>query len=296
MSLGFESFDGVNIIGFNSREWYVANLGTMAAGGVSSGIYVTNLPDACQYISQHSKAKVVVCEGTKQLQKYIEIGGSLPSLKAIVVYGPDVPSQTMKDQCAVPVYTFDEFLRLGSTVSDADRKARTDSIQPNQVCTLIYTSGTTGPPKAVMITHDNITWTVHALLKSAVPDGLVGPTDCGVSYLPLSHIAAQILDIYLAMERGSQAYFAQPDALKGSLIVTLKEVRPTVFFGVPRVWEKIYGTSESRNDNVFVYVYSGEYECSRSFCLVVNATHTRLSLTVLFLHMLVPSLMNGILS
>mmetsp|Transcript_28316 Transcript_28316/g.65628 ORF Transcript_28316/g.65628 Transcript_28316/m.65628 type:complete len:496 (+) Transcript_28316:387-1874(+) len=155
------------------------------------------------------------------------------------MYGPDKLPADVKDKCSVPVYTFDDFLKLGKDVPDADIQARSKGCKTNQTCTLIYTSGTTGPPKAVMITHDNITWTVRSMLATT-PKETTFPTDSMVSYLPLSHIAAQMLDMHMPMETGCQIYFAQPDALKGSLVETLKEVRPTYFFGVPRVWEKIY--------------------------------------------------------
>jgi long-chain-fatty-acid--CoA ligase ACSBG len=87
-----------------------------------------------------------------------------------------------------------------------------------------------------MISHDNITWTTTVLLGMFPFDS----TERCVSYLPLSHIAAQVLDMHGPMSLGCSVYFAQPDALRGSLVVTLKAVRPTMFFGVPRVWEKIY--------------------------------------------------------
>jgi long-chain-fatty-acid--CoA ligase ACSBG len=223
----------------------MANCGAIAAGGVAAGIYATNLPDACKYISEHSKAKVVVCEGVHQLEKYYKISKDLPNLKALVMYGPDALPKDIKSKCAVPVYTFEDFLVLGKDVSDADLKARSDSCKPGEVCTLIYTSGTTGPPKAVMITNDNITWTVQTMTL-CTPRGYMDHTDVMLSYLPLSHIAAQMLDLHQSLETGCQIYFAQPDALKGSLGVTLKEVRPTIFFGVPRVWEKIYGKFEQQ--------------------------------------------------
>jgi len=94
-----------------------------------------------------------------------------------------------------------------------------------------------GPPKAVMISHDNITWTTANMLENRAP---INHSDRIISYLPLSHIAAQILDIHGPMYCGCQVFFARADALKGSLSTTLKFVRPTVFFGVPRVWEKFY--------------------------------------------------------
>jgi long-chain-fatty-acid--CoA ligase ACSBG len=240
---GCDKFDIVNIIGYNAPEWFFANFGAMAAGCVPAGIYTTNNPAACQYISQHSKAKVVVVEGVKQLEKYYEISKELPHLKAIVMYGGESLPADIKDKCAVACYTWDDFVKLGSSTDssqDSVLKERSASWKPGETCTLIYTSGTTGPPKAVMITNDNITWTVRTML-TATRKGYMDNTDHMISYLPLSHIAAQMLDLHMPLKTGTQIYFAQPDALKGSLGATLKDVRPTVFFGVPRVWEKIYG-------------------------------------------------------
>lgn len=238
-----EKFDCVNILGFNTPQWFFANFGAMAAGCVPAGIYTTNNPEACQYISAHSKAKVVVLDGVKQLEKYYAISKDLPHLKAIVMYGSDALPDDAKLKCGVPCYTWDDFLKLGQSSSsqDAALKERGSSWKPGETCTVIYTSGTTGPPKGVMITNDNITWTVSTMLL-ATRKGYMDGTDHMISYLPLSHIAAQMLDMHMPLKTGTQIYFAQPDALKGSLGATLKEVRPTVFFGVPRVWEKIYGT------------------------------------------------------
>jgi len=172
------------------------------------------------------------------LEKYYEISKSLTQLKALVVYGPDSIPEDIQSKTTVPVYTFKEFLKLGVDVTDSELKVRGEDIEPNAVAELIYTSGTTGPPKAVMITNDNITWTAKAMINDI---GLpLNNDDHFVSFLPLSHIAAQMLDMHLAMYTGAQVWFAQPDALRGSLGATLKDVRPTIFFGVPRVWEKIY--------------------------------------------------------
>lgn len=234
ISIGFEVFDVVNIIGFNAPEWMFSNFGAMAAGGVAAGIYATNLSDACAYITNHSKAKVVVVEGTKQLAKYVEISSDIPTVKAIVMYGTEEVPADIKEKCSIPVYSFDAFLDLGKDVSDQELKDRQNTHSPSNVCSLIYTSGTTGNPKAVMITHDNVTWTAWNNYIHTIPDG-VSNDDCVISFLPLSHIAAQILDIYTPLLTGVQVFFAQPDALKGSLGATLKEVRPTIFFAVPRV-------------------------------------------------------------
>jgi long-chain-fatty-acid--CoA ligase ACSBG len=112
-----------------------------------------------------------------------------------------------------------------------------DVPKPGHCCTLIYTSGTTGPPKAVMLSHDNVTWTTTRMAEDYSLD--LNHTDRLLSFLPLSHIAAQLIDIHIPITLGAATYFAQPDALKGSLVNSIKDIQPTVFFGVPRVWEKI---------------------------------------------------------
>ena len=101
---------------------------------------------------------------------------------------------------------------------------------------LVYTSGTTGPPKGVMLSHDNLLWTLTAsqsVLELDLSDERI------VSYLPLSHAAAQIADLINNLSTKATIFFARPDALKGSLIGTLRAVRPTQFLAVPRVWEKL---------------------------------------------------------
>ena len=238
---GFDRFDTINILGFNAPEWFFSYLGAMTAGGVPVGIYATNNAEACQYVSQHSRARVVVCDGLKQLEKYAQISQSLPHLKALVLYGADVLTDDWKSRFVIPVYSFEEFLEMGkqSNVPKTMLLERTKSWKPGHTATLIYTSGTTGPPKAVMTTNDNLTWTTATTLLKT-PRGYMDHTDVMISYLPLSHIAAQLIDIHCPLASGCQIYFAQPDALKGSLGTTLKQVRPTIFFAVPRVWEKIY--------------------------------------------------------
>jgi long-chain-fatty-acid--CoA ligase ACSBG len=247
LAIGCQKFDCVNILGFNSPYWFFTNFGSIAAGCVPAGIYTTNQVEACHYISNHSQAKVIVVDGIKQLEKYYTstTAASLPQLKAIVMYGNDTMPLDIKDKITtVPCYTWDAFIELGMNSTGQNTHVlaeRTNSWKPSETVTLIYTSGTTGPPKAVMITNDNITWTCRTMLLCSRYQSM-NPSDIMISYLPLSHIAAQMLDLHIPMYTGTQIYFAQPDALKGSLGQTLKEVRPTTFFGVPRVWEKIYGT------------------------------------------------------
>jgi long-chain-fatty-acid--CoA ligase ACSBG len=176
---------------------------------------------------------VLVVEDQKQLDKVLEIKDNLSHLKAVVMWSGKIPEGVSTDK--VPVYSWDDFMALGRDVADHDLQERIDAQKPGNCCTLIYTSGTTGNPKAVMISHDNITWTAQRLAEHA---GLQLTNERIVSYLPLSHIAAQIVDIHGPMAVAGTSYFAKPTALKGTIVETLNAVRPTLFLGVPRVWEK----------------------------------------------------------
>lgn len=210
-------------------EWFIADVGAIAAGGIAAGIYTTNGPDACHYIADHCEALVVFVENEIQLKKILAVRNKLPHMKAIVQWSGKAP-EGEKD-----VYSWEDFMKLGSEVDTKEVEDRIAPQQPGHCSTLIYTSGTTGPPKAVMISHDNTTWTAKVVCEMMK----IGNSDSLISYLPLSHIAAQMLDIHAPMFTGASIWFAQPDALRGSLGTTLKEVRPTLFLGVPRVWEKI---------------------------------------------------------
>ncbi|XP_065884225.1 long-chain-fatty-acid--CoA ligase ACSBG2-like [Dysidea avara] len=233
LKLGLEPYHSVGILGFNSVEWFASSLGAMFAGGLSTGIYTTNSPEACHYILENCKANIVVVENQKQLDKIIEIRDKLPHLKAIVQYRGEV-SKDYPD-----AYTWEKFLEVGKDMDDSVIDDIINKQEPNQCAMLVYTSGTTGNPKGVMLSHDNLTWVTEALLDTLGRDQWKFGRERVVSYLPLSHIAGTVADMFLGVPFGATVYFAQPDALKGTLVVTLKEVKPTFFFGVPRVWEKM---------------------------------------------------------
>lgn len=229
LKLGLERYHGVGILGFNSPEWFISDVGAIFAGGFAVGIYTTNSPEACEYVAQNCAANIIVVENHKQLIKIQQIQNRLPHLKAIVQYKDELTEKVPN------LYSWKEFMELGEDIPDTQLDNIIDSQKANQCCTLIYTSGTTGQPKGVMLSHDNLTWISYAAgeVLSVTRDEVV------VSYLPLSHIAAQVEDIWIPIKYGATTYFADPDALKGSLVTTMKEVQPTGFLGVPRVWEKM---------------------------------------------------------
>lgn len=136
------------------------------------------------------------------------------------------------------VINYQRFIAEGDRIEEKEVERRTEKIKPGHCCTLVYTSGTTGMPKAVMLSHDNYTWSKKSVDTFHERDK--NKYHRAVSYLPLSHVAAQYSDIVGSMMEGVHVFFADPSALQGTLIQTLQEVRPTFFFSVPRVWEKIY--------------------------------------------------------
>lgn len=228
IKLGLKVGHGVGIIGFNSPEWFFSDLGCVFAGGLAAGIYPTNSAEACKYVLANCKANIVVVEDEKQLAKILLVKDSLPELKQIVQYTgkPSAPG----------VLSWEELLDIGDGESDHEIEERISHLAPNLCCHLVYTSGTTGPPKGVMLSHDNLTFTSKTLSEIY---NLQDTEERFVSYLPLSHVAANIMDIFMAIQCLGTVYFANRDALKGTLVSTLKEAQPTIFFGVPRVWEKI---------------------------------------------------------
>jgi long-subunit acyl-CoA synthetase (AMP-forming) len=228
LHLGLEKNTGVSIIGYNSPEWSIADIGAIYAGGFPAGIYTTNSPEQCKYIAEHSDSAIAFAENASQAAKFHEIWDELPKCKALVLMDD---SQDEHDYA----YSWSEFLALGDNTSDEALQAVIDGQDPDEVCTFIYTSGTTGMPKAVMITHDNITFTAQAAYNTIASYGNV-EQERVLSYLPFSHIAEQVVSMHFPVVCGGTCYFAESIEKLGD---NLKEVRPTLFLGVPRVWEKI---------------------------------------------------------
>ena len=226
-TLGVKSGGSVCILGFNRPEWVITDIATMLIGGAPAGIYTTCSPTEVAYIVNHAEAKVIIVEDAEQLDKIRAEKSNLSKLKFVVLMrGTAKPSEEW-------VLTWDEFLAQADGTPDKAIEDAVQKLDPEGVATLIYTSGTTGPPKGVMLSHENIAWT------SKIAEGLVSlrSDDCSLSYLPLSHIAEQMFSIHGPITAGCAVYFAEsidkvPD--------NVKEVQPTVFFGVPRIWEKFY--------------------------------------------------------
>ncbi len=230
IELGLEPSQGVVIMGYNQPEWFVSDLAAIAAQGLPAGIYTTSPVEQCHYITDHAEAAVAVVENQDYLGKFLGIRDRLPRLKSIVLMNgsSDVGG----------VYGWDEFMELGRRVPDEELSRRIEAQRPEDVCTLVYTSGTTGPPKAVMLSHRNLVWTARCGVESLD----VGPDDSFISYLPLSHITEQMVSLHPPLATGACTWFAETLEQLGE---NLREVRPTIFLAVPRVWEKIQGVMQT---------------------------------------------------
>ena len=227
IALGFEPGQTVCILGFNRPEWTVVDLATMGAGGAPAGIYTTCSPVEVRYIVEHAEAPLILVENEDQWRKVRLERANMPKLKHVV---------TMQGVPAIAddmVMTWEEFMAKGDDVEKQTYLDRLENLDPNALATLIYTSGTTGPPKGVMLSHHNIAWTANVAAEIVTPSS----ADCSLSYLPLSHIAEQMFTLHVPISNGYPVYFAESIE---AVPENLKEVQPTIFFGVPRIWEKFH--------------------------------------------------------
>jgi long-chain acyl-CoA synthetase len=223
IELGLQPGDTVAMLGPNTQEWVVFDVAAMASGAVPAGIYPTSSPDEIAYIAEHANIRALLVQHAELLERAAMARERLPELKVVVVdTEAGQPEGSMSWQ---------QFMELGDERHDAELDQRMEAAQPEDLATLIYTSGTTGLPKGVMLSNDNLVFTA----SQAGPTFQVGPIDRTLSYLPLSHIAEQMFTIHVPASTGQSVYFSRGI---DHLASDLQQVRPTLFFGVPRVWEK----------------------------------------------------------
>lgn len=239
-AIGIEKGQGVAIMGANHWAWFVAYHGTICAAAIVAGNYPTNNAQLSADLAAEASCIVAVCDTIENAMKYVSERKRCPKLKRVVVWAETVPEDKKRASEGM-LMNFDEFVKLGEGVPDHKIDDRITSLSPAAPITIIFTSGTTNKPKGVLITSDNLFFTAEA---GAIAVSLEKKAHASISYLPLSHIAANLLDMIFPcawMSTGNPwtVSIARPDALKGSLPLTLKAALPTVLFGVPRVWEKI---------------------------------------------------------
>ncbi|MBC2717158.1 MAG: long-chain fatty acid--CoA ligase [Desulfobacteraceae bacterium] len=229
---GLKSGESVAILGNTRLEWTLSDVGVLKSGGVSIGIYQTLSGDQSAYILKDSNSKILFIENPTQLEKINPHLADLPDLRQIVMW--DGCSEGMN------AISMEEFMRHGAQSLDTDSEivGKTSlQIQPSDVAVIIYTSGTTGPPKGVCLTHKN-------LLAELKTIDLIEDRDVGnimMFFLPLSHVGERVAQ-YMRIRRGIQGAYVD-DITK--ILDDIREIRPTFFGSVPRIFEKAYARIRS---------------------------------------------------
>ena len=225
-ALGVAAGDRVAIHSENCPPWLFADMATQALGAITVGIYPTSPEAEVDYLLSHSESKVLFAEDEEQVDKAMAVRKSLPSLQRIVVIDPR--GVDMSDETLMSLAELEE---LGASAS-FDVAASAASIDPGAPAIIVYTSGTTGPPKGAMLSHRNL----QAAASSSGEVFDVSEDTEVLSYLPLCHIAERLISGINAVAQGYVVNFGEGGE---SFAQDLREVQPTFFLGVPRVWEKL---------------------------------------------------------
>lgn len=234
IAAGIAHGEKVAILSGTRAEWTYTDFGALCAGAVVAPIYQTNSPEECEYVLNHSEAKLLVLENGEQLAKIAKIRANLQHLEKIVIIDPDT------DDLGEAV-SLEEFKALGATVAEATYEERLASIKPSDLCTIVYTSGTTGPPKGCVITHENFrntTTMAAAIVAGNDSDG----TETSFMFLPLAHVFARLLQFTVSDFGGTIAFWRGDPQL---IVPDIMEIKPEILPSVPRIFEKLYALAQS---------------------------------------------------
>ena len=241
LALGIEVGDRVSIQSEDRPEWVILDLATVAVRGITVGFYPTNPAAEVEYLLTDCGATVHLAEDQEQVDRVLEIDPAMvPNLSRIIYCEPRGVRTYSDDR----LMDWDDFLTIGRQ----HRAENPDVVvghmadaRPDDVMTLVYTSGTTGPPKGAMLTNANTAFCITRIIGD---DGLRGnqvPTadDLVVTYLPLCHVAERIFSTWHMVSCGLCLNFAESIE---TVTANLREVQPTLFFAVPRIWEKLHAS------------------------------------------------------
>lgn len=236
-TLGAGDGEFVAIMSGNRPEHVIADFATMHTGATPVTIYSTLAAGQIQYIADHCRVTVAILEDPDFMKRWEEIRSELPNLRYVVLMSGAENYDTVEW-----VLSWDDLLARGVRRLEEDPEVvsrSADSITPETLATLIYTSGTTGTPKGVMISQRNVVWTVESLRRATNLE--VGPRM--LSYLPLAHIAERVATHYLATYLAGQVWYCPNLA---NVLEYIQVARPTLFVGVPRVYEKFHFRLQAR--------------------------------------------------
>ncbi|HSM92976.1 MAG TPA: long-chain fatty acid--CoA ligase [Anaeromyxobacteraceae bacterium] len=229
--VGIRPGDRVAILSENRSGWVIADMGILAAGAVTVPIYPTNTPEQVAYVIEHSGARVVFVSSRAQYAKLVAVRDRIPGVLLAVSF------ERFLGDPALPLCTFYQLSEIDHPITPEERtglEAGIDRVDAQDVATVIYTSGTTGVPKGATLTHRNLVagaW----LGRRHVPQ--LGDREVMLSCLPLSHVLERVDGYYMTLAYGCTLAFA--DSIE-KVPENMREVRPTVMFGVPRLFEKIH--------------------------------------------------------
>ncbi len=258
LALGADVGDRVSIHSEDRPEWVIMDLAAVAVRGVTVGMYPTNPHAEVEYTLNDCGASIHLVEDQEQADKVIELPAeSYPTVEKIIYIEPRGIRRSTDER----LMFWEDFLELGREHRAANQGAvatRMAEATEDDVMTLVYTSGTTGPPKGAMLTNANATFGLEVIINTPerMPGGkLPGPNDSVLTYLPLCHIAERVFSTWHMAGRGVMLNFGESIE---SVNTDLREIQPTLFFAVPRIWEKLYagvqirGSDSSRVKKLFL--------------------------------------------
>ncbi len=243
LALDVQPGDRIAIHAENRPEWLYLDLAAVAVRAMTVGLYPTNPPAEVKHLLDDSGSRLLLAEDQEQVDKALAVADELPALEEIVYLEPR-GIRRYEDR---RLRGWDDFVALGQAHRQTNPGAverRMAEATPEDVMTLVYTSGTTGPPKGAMLTVHNVEFAITILADGGgFADPPPSPSDVSLSYLPLCHVAERIFTTWFNLASGHQVHFAESIE---TVAENLREVAPTIFFGVPRIWEKLHASAQIR--------------------------------------------------
>lgn len=258
IALGVEVGDRVSIQSEDRPEWVILDLATVAVRGITVGLYPTNPAAEVEYLLTDSGARIHLAEDQEQADKVMEVEASLGHIEKIIHVEPRGFKKWRDDERFL---FWDDFIELGRehrVNNPGAVEQRMAEATADDVITLVYTSGTTGPPKGAMLTNSNFSFCVDTIVNVEGRTGgpPPGPDDLLLTYLPLCHVAERIFSTWTMAANGCSLNFAESIE---TVQLNLREVQPTIFFAVPRIWEKIHASIaiKGRDGTFFKRIWFG---------------------------------------
>jgi len=232
ISLGLKRGDVCSIVSDNNKEWLFTDMGIQGSGGVTSGVYTTDSSEQLKYLVTDSKTRLLFVENEEQLDKYLEVRTEMPSIRKVIVFDSKGLHE-FKDDNVIMIEELYELGRAFEKKNPGFWDKEIDKSNPENLVVLVYTSGTTGPPKGAMISNHNCMYQIETFAQIMI----INDRDEQLSFLPLCHILERLVSILIPLKSCGIVNFVEgPDTVPENI----RELSPTIFIAVPRIWEKFY--------------------------------------------------------